>query len=201
MDKIQLSKEPISTRLITVKEAIASRRSKRDFSGHSMSLAELSDLLYYSDGITDKRHGLRAAPSAGGTYPIEIYTLVNNITGIPKGIYHYLVSTHELELIKEGNFSHDISSTALREKMIILANVVIILTAVFQRIQRRYGDRAKRYIYMEAGHIAQNACLMATSMDLGACAIGAFYDQDLNRILEIDGIKESALYIIAVGKI
>ena len=166
-----------------------------------MALAELAHLLYYSSGVTDKRHGFRAAPSAGATYPIEVYAIVNNIEGLVKGTYHYIISSHELELIREGDFGSEMSRAALQERMLRQANVIVALSAVFQRTQQRYRERAQRYICFEAGHIAQNTYLIATSLGLGACAIGAFYDNEFNRLLGLDGKSESVLYIIAVGKI
>lgn len=186
---------------LSVEKAIASRRSLRDFSGASMSLAELSHILYYSSGITDKRLGLRAAPSAGATYPIEVYTIVNNVESLTPGIYHYVIQSHELELLREGDFRNEMSRAALGERMFRQANVILALSAVFQRTQRRYRERAQRYICFEAGHIAQNTYLIATSMGLGACAIGAFYDDEFNRLLGLDGKEESVLYLLAVGKI
>jgi SagB-type dehydrogenase family enzyme len=200
MKRIHLTQE-LAYDGLTVEKAIVNRRSQRDFTGEAMSSPELSHLLLYSGGITDKRHGFRAAPSAGATYPIEVYALVNNVEGLAKGIYHYLIPSHELELTHEGDFSHDLSHAALGEKMIRHANVVLALSAVFQRIQRRYRERAQRYIFFEAGHIAQNAYLVATSMGLGACAIGAFYDDEVNRLLGFNTKDESALYLVAVGKI
>ena len=158
-------------------------------------------ILYYSCGITDERSGFRAAPSAGATYPIEVYPMVNSIEGLTQGLYHYLVESNELELIREGDFRREISRAALDEQMIMQANVVLVLSAIFQRTRLRYRDRALRYIYFEAGHIAQNTYLIATSMGLGTCAIGAFYDDDLNRLLGFDGKEQSVIYLLAVGKI
>lgn len=186
---------------LTIEKAIENRRSQRDFSGAAMSLDELSHLLRYSSGITDKRHGLRAAPSAGATYPIEVYAVVNNVEGLDKGIHHYLIPSHELELLREGDFRNEMSRAALGEGMFKQANVILVLSAVFQRTQQRYRERAQRYIFFEAGHIAQNTCLIATSMGLGACTIGAFYDGEFNRLLGLDGRNESVLYLLAVGKI
>jgi len=200
MRKIQLPGK-LAYEGLTVEQAIVNRRSHRDFSEQAMSLPELSHLLLYSSGITDKRHGFRAAPSAGATYPIEVYALVNNVEGLSKGIYHYLIPSHELGLMHEGDFSHDLSHAALGETMVRQANVVLALSAVFQRTQRRYRERSQRYIFFEAGHIAQNTYLIATSMGLGACAIGAFYDDQVNRLLGLNMRDESALYLIAVGKI
>jgi SagB-type dehydrogenase family enzyme len=200
MKRIHLTQE-LDYDGLTVEKAIANRRSQRGFTGEPMSLGELSHLLYYSSGVTDKRHGLRAAPSAGATYPIEVYAIVNNVEGLAKGTYHYLISSHELELLREGDFGNEMSRAALQERMFKQANVIVALSAVFQRTQQRYRERAQRYICFEAGHIAQNTYLIATSLGLGACAIGAFYDDEFNRLLGLDGRNESVLYVIAVGKI
>ena len=200
MKRIQLPQE-LKYSALSVEKAIANRRSLRDFSGETMSLAELSHLLYYSSGITDKRHGLRAAPSAGATYPIEVYAIVNNVEGLTKGIYHYLIASHELELTREGDFRNEMSRAALGEMMFRQANVIFALSAVLQRTQRHYRERAQRYIYFEAGHIAQNTYLAATSLGLGACAIGAFRDDEFNHLLGLDGRNESVLYLILAGKI
>lgn len=200
MKRIRLNQE-LTHNGLTVEKAIANRRSQRDFTGETMSLAELSHLLYYSSGITDKRQGLRAAPSAGATYPIEVYAIVNNVEGLAKGTYHYLISSHELELLREGDFRNEMSRAALQERMFKQANAIVALSAVFQRTQQRYRERAQRYICFEAGHIAQNTYLLATSLGLGACAIGAFYDDEFNRLLGLDGKNESVLYLLAVGTI
>ena len=200
MSKIRLPAE-LTYKGLSIEQAIAKRRSQRDFSGETMSLAELAHLLHYSSGITDKRQGLRAAPSAGATYPIEVYTEINNVEGLAKGIYHYSIVSHELELVREGDFRNEMSRAALGERMFKQANAILALSAVFQRIQRQYRERSQRYIFFEAGHIAQNTYLVATSMGLGACAIGAFYDDEFNRLLGLDGKNESVLYIIALGKI
>jgi SagB-type dehydrogenase family enzyme len=198
--RIRLTQE-LTHKGLTVEKAIANRRSQRDFTGETMSLAELSHLLHYSSGITDKRQGLRAAPSAGATYPIEVYAIVNNVEGLARGTYHYLIESHELELLREGDFRNEMSRAALQERMFKQANVIVALSAVFQRTQRQYRERAQRYIGFEAGHIAQNTYLVATSLGLGACAIGAFYDDEFNRLLGLDGKNVSVLYLLVAGKI
>ncbi len=200
MKRIHLTQE-LDYNGLTVEKAIANRRSQRDFTGETMALAELAHLLHYSSGITDKSQGLRAAPSAGATYPIEVYAITNNVEGLVRGIYHYLIPSHELELLREGDFRNEMSRAALQEIMFKQANVIIALSAVFQRTQQRYRERAQRYICFEAGHIVQNTYLVATSLGLGACAIGAFYDDEFNRLLGLDAKNESVLYLLAVGKI
>ena len=200
MRKVQLTRELADSGL-SVEKAIAKRRSERNFSRNPMSLAELSHILHYSSGLTDRRSGFRASPSAGATYPIEIYPVINNVEGLTTGIYRYSVSAHELEPIREGDFRQEMAQAALGQRMLIEANVVLVLSAIFERTTRRYQERGQRYILLEAGHIAQNTSLVATSMGLGICAIGAFYDEDFNRLLGLDGRQESVLYLVAVGKI
>ena len=200
MERIPLSK-PLFESNVSVERAILNRRSVRDFTNIPISLDELSHLLWYSAGITDKRHGFRAAPSAGATYPIEIYPVINNVEALSPGVYHYLVITHELQLLHEGDFGGKVVESALGQKFLAQANVVFLLSAVLHRTQQRYGERGQRYILMEAGHIAQNIYLVASALGLGACSVGAFYYRDINQLLGLDGVKETTLYLIAVGKI
>lgn len=166
-----------------------------------MSLLELSRLLYYAAGITEPRYGLRAAPSAGALYPIEIYPVINSVDGLARGGYHYSPQDHSLELIKEGDLRLQAVQVALDQEIVGNANVALFMTAVFQRSQWKYGQRAHRYILLEAGHIGQNIYLAATSMGLGACAVGAFFDDEINRMLGIDGTREAVVYLIIVGKV
>jgi SagB-type dehydrogenase family enzyme len=200
MRKVKLTRELTDIGL-SVEKAIVKRRSERNFSRKPMSLAELSHILFYSSGITDKRSGARVSPSAGATYPIEVYPVINDVEGLLPGIYRYLVESHELEPIHEGDFRQEMAQAALGQRMLIEANVVLVLSAIFERTTRRYRERGHRYILLEAGHIAQNICLVAVSMGLGTCAIGAFYDDDFNCLLGLDGRKESVLYLVAAGKI
>ncbi len=127
--------------------------------------------------------------------------MINNVEGLTTGIYRYLVDSHELELIREGDFRREMAQAALEQRMLVEANVVLVLSAIFVRTTRRYRERGHRYILLEAGHMAQNACLVATSMGLGTCAIGAFYDEAFNRLLGLDGKQENVIYLVSIGKI
>jgi SagB-type dehydrogenase family enzyme len=184
---------------LSLEQAIEQRRSMRRFSGESISQEDLSYILFYSNGVTDRRHGRRAAPSAGATYPIEVYTVVNNVEGLARGIYHCLLPDHALELVREGDFGQEMVMASMGQKMMAQASVVLMMTAVVQRTERIYGNRASRYVVLDAGHIAQNAYLVATSMGLGACAVGAFYDDDFNHLLGVDGKSESVIYMVVMG--
>ncbi|WAC07580.1 MAG: SagB/ThcOx family dehydrogenase [Thermodesulfobacteriota bacterium] len=186
---------------IPVEEAIKKRRSVRSYSKKALTLPQLSQLLFAAQGITGSvsGFGLRAAPSAGALYPIEVYVVVNNIEALSQGIYHYNVQKHAVELLKEGDFRKEITNAGLWQDMLGDANVTFVLSAVFERTQRKYGDRSLRYIYMEAGHISQNIALQAVSLGLGSVSIGAFYDEQVNKLIGLDGSRESVIYLQAVG--
>lgn len=177
------------------------RRSRREYADSPLSLEELSRLLHAAQGITDGGRGLRVAPSAGALYPIELYPVVHDVASLEPGIYHFAVQDHELELIQQDEFRNTIQQAGLGQAHLGEANVCFVLSAIFQRTRWKYRKRAYRYVLLEAGHIGQNLYLAAVSMGLGACAVGAFRDDDLNQLLGLDGTEEASLYIVAVGKV
>jgi len=181
---------------IPLEEAIEKRRSRRRYKGGSLSLEELSRLLFYSYGITGER-GFRASPSAGALYAIDVYVAVNNVDGLKEGIYLYMPEEHSLDVRREGRFGIEMTESALGQRMLRDAQVVIALVAVPERMEWRYGERTTRYITLEAGHIAQNIYLEATSLGLGACAIGAFDDESMSRIFE----GRPVIYLVTVGRV
>ncbi len=185
-----------------LEQAIAKRRSVRNYSAEPIDLAQLSQLLFAAQGVTGKAHGqnLRTAPSAGALYPFEIYIVVNNVRDLPKGIYHYAVADHALELIKAGNFSSRIVKAGLDQDTLGKSAVTFILAAVFDRTRCKYGERGFRYVYMEAGHISQNICLQTVSLGLGSVTIGAFWDDEVNKLIDIDERNEAVIYLHPVGK-
>jgi SagB-type dehydrogenase family enzyme len=184
-----------------VMDALKERRSIRHYSGKPLSLEELSYLLWASCGIqrVERGNAFRTAPSAGALYPIETYVLVDAVDGVEPGAYHYSVRTHRLEQLRTGNLGHDIVLAALNQKMCIEAAAVFIWTAVFRRSKWKYKERAYRYIYLDAGHIAGNLTLAATAVGLGTCQIGAIFDDEVNAIIGVDGQEESAIYLSLVG--
>jgi SagB-type dehydrogenase family enzyme len=182
-------------------EVVEARRSVRDYAAEALSPEELSRLLHVAQGITEHRWGFRAAPSAGALYPIELYAVVHDVAGLEPGIYHYAVQEHGLELLRRGDFRAALTQAGLGQGFLAQAGVCFVLSAIFQRTRWRYRERTYRYVLLEAGHIGQNLYLAATSMGLGACAVGAFLDDDLNDLLGLDGSEEAALYIVSVGKV
>jgi len=182
-------------------EVIRKRRSTRAFSPQPLTKLDLAFLLWASTGIQRIEHGyeFRMAPSAGALYPIETYVAVNNVEDIDEGIYHYNIKDHSLEEIKIGNFGNAIAHAALDQTICAISPTVFIWTAMFNRSKWKYAQRAYRYVYLDAGHIAQNLALAATNITCGSCQIGAFFDNEINSILDIDGIKESVIYLTVVG--
>jgi SagB-type dehydrogenase family enzyme len=185
-----------------LEEAISRRRSTRDYSGETMTLDELSRVLFYSAGINADRwgHQLRTAPSSGALYPLEIYAVVHNVDGLSPGVYHYHVQNHGLERLQAADLRSDVVQQGLMQAFLGECNVVLILTVIFQRMRWKYQDRTYRYGLIEAGHVGQNVYLAATSIGLGACAVGAFMDDQINTMLGVDGTEEAAIYMLAVGK-
>ncbi|MFH2011594.1 MAG: SagB/ThcOx family dehydrogenase [Pseudomonadota bacterium] len=181
---------------------LARRRSFRDFVGNPMSASELSQLLWAAQGITFNTgmYQLRSSPSAGALYPIETYIIVNNINSIDKGIYHYNIKKHSLELLQKGTFGQQVARAGLEQDILALASVVFVFTAVTSRSKWKYRQRAYRYIYLDAGHIGENIALAAEGLNLGCCSVGAFFDEEVNGLLMVDGKEETVTYLIAVGR-
>ena len=187
---------------ISIWEVMRSRRSVREFREEPLSLADLSQILWSSQGITRETQdiGLRTAPSAGALYPVETYLVINNVSELEAGIYHYAVETQELEQIKKGDFHNPVARVAMDQEAAHFASVVFVWTAIFERSKWKYNQRAYRYVYLDAGHIAQNVALSAVALGLGSCQIAALYDGEANGMLGVDGINESTIYMTAVGK-
>jgi SagB-type dehydrogenase family enzyme len=180
---------------------ISKRRSIRNFKDKPLSQKDLSQLLWATQGITKREAGFafRACPSAGALYPVETYLVLHNVEGIDAGIYHYSIPNHSLELLQKGDFRLKIAQAALDQDMAYAANAVFVWTALFARAKWKYEQRAFRYVYLDAGHIAQNLALAAVGLSLGTCQIAALYDQEVNALLDIDGEEESVLYMSVVG--
>lgn len=186
---------------ITLNEVLKKRKSIRSFSIQPLSKNDLAFLLWASAGIQRTEHGyeFRTTPSAGALYPIETYIAANNVEDIEKGIYHYNIKNHLMEEIKLGNFGEKLAHAALDQEMCADASIVFIWTSIFRRSKWKYSQRAYRYIYLDAGHIAQNLGLAVTSIGCGSCEVGAFFDDEINSLLEIDGTAESTVCLSVVG--
>jgi len=177
------------------------RRSERNFSSTAISEKAFSQILWAVQGIslTNEYHQFRTAPSAGGLFPIETYCVLNRVEGFEPGIYHYQVPYHNLVLVRPGSFGTELARAALSQKMVRDAAFNLVWSAMIERSKWKYDQRAYRYIYLDAGHIGQNAALAAVACGLGSCQIGAFFDEEVNAIIEIDGQTETAVYLTAIG--
>ncbi|MGE5294539.1 MAG: SagB/ThcOx family dehydrogenase [Solirubrobacterales bacterium] len=187
--------------LVTLDKILSDRKSVRKYQARPLSLGQLSYLLWASDGIQRSENGyeFRTAPSAGALYPIETYIVANGISDLEPGVYHYGLREHELEQIRTGDHREQIAAAALGQTTCAKAALVFAWTAVFARTTCKYGQRAYRYIYLDAGHIAENLALAAVSLGLGTCQIGALFDDEVNKLLGVDGVEESIVYMTTVG--
>ena len=185
---------------MSLEESIARRRSVRRYKGEPLSLSQLSQVLWAAQGITNGG-GLRAAPSAGATYPLEVYVFVGGggVEGLEEGIYHYNIESHSLNLHKGGDLRQQLSFAALGQEFILQASVDIVICAVYERTAWRYGRRTERYVHMEAGHVGENIHLQAVALGLAAVMVGAFSDDDVSRVMGLER-EVRPLYIIPLGK-
>ena len=192
-----------------VREAIAARRSTRDFSDAELSLEELSFLLWATQGITAVQRDeagaivqrFRAAPSAGARYPLETYLAINRVQGVAAGIYRYLPSDHQLAIVREdAQISGKLMAACYGTPSVGSAAVVFIWSAVPYRTEWKYTCLAHRMIAMEAGHVCENLYLAAEACRMGSCALLSYHQPRVDELLGVDGKDEFALYVACVGK-
>lgn len=177
---------------LTLEEALAKRRSVREFTEEQLSLEEIGQLLWAVQGITHPA-GYRTAPSAGALYPLEVYVTT------PEGMYHYDPQGHFLSLHLQGDLRPGLHIAALQQEPVSNAPAVFVIAAVYERTEQKYGEeRSARYVQLEAGHAAQNLLLQAVALDLGAVPIGAFYDDEVKTVLSLPA-GQQPLYLIPVS--
>ena len=182
-------------------QAVAARRSQRDYLDRPLTQAELGALLWATQGITAARGGyhFRASPSAGALYPVETYLAVHRVEGVAPGMWHFHVLDFALELLAAGDFRQPVANAGLSQSFLAEAGAVFIWTGVLNRARCKYRERAVRYLFLDAGHICQNLMLAATALKLGVCPVGAFFDEEVERLVQVDEAEEVALYLAAVG--
>jgi len=183
---------------VSVEQALRERRSVRSYKDDPLDMAEISQILWSAQGITSKR-GFRTAPSAGALYPLEIYVIVGKVKNLPAAIYKYTPRDHVLFEIVSGDRRSQLSRAALRQDSIRKAPAVILFCAVYERTTGKYGQRGIRYVHMEVGHAAQNACLQAIALGLHTAVIGAFRDAEVKAIANLPA-DEQPLYFVPVGR-
>ena len=192
---------PSQTGSLSLEEAIARRRSVRDFSSQSISQSQLSQILWSAQGISNTGRGYRTIPSAGATYPLELFVVcgLNGVEGLADGIYNYHLDSHSLVLHRSGDVRLPLAKAALDQEFIYQAPVDIVICALYERTLRRYGARGERYVHVEVGHAGQNIYLQATALGLATVAIGAFDDEQVREVLRLDK-PYKPLYIMPVGR-
>ncbi|MBC8450880.1 SagB/ThcOx family dehydrogenase [bacterium] len=189
--------EPGKTGPLSLEEAIAKRRSVREFKDDPVRLIELSQLLWAAQGITGEDGFKRAAPSAGAKYPLEIFVVAGRVDGLTSGIYHYEPDSHSLTAVKLGDFREELCGEALGQKWVEEASLSIVIAAVYERTMEKYGERGVRYVHMEVGFVAENIYLQTESLALGTTFVGAFSDGGVKKLLKMDGMEP--LGIMPVG--
>jgi len=194
----------ISVGEASLRRAIEGRRSVREYSGTPLTLEELSWLLWCTQGVRQvagRNVTLRNVPSAGARHAFETYVLVNRVEGLRPGIYRFLAIGHKLaEVEMGGSMAERVSAACLGQRFVMGSAATFILTAVPYRMTWRYMERGYRYMHIDAGHVCQNLYLAAEAIGGGVCAIGAFNDDELNRLLKLDGEEQFAIYVATVGK-
>ena len=190
--------EPRFDSAISVEKVLRSRRSVREFSKDPLELSQIAQLAWATQGITGAE-AHRTAPSAGALYALELYIVAANVNGLPAGIYRYEPPIHEVSSVIESDTRRELSRAALEQASISQAAAIFALSAVYERISTKYGERGIRYAHMEAGHAAQNLLLQAVALGLGAVLVGAFDDAKVKRVLGLSK-NEAPLYLIPVGK-
>lgn len=195
--------EPRTKGKVSVEEAIAQRRSRRNHKRTSLNAGELSQILWAAYGVTKysvlRNKSFKTAPSAGATYPLEIYAIIGSVIDFPAGIYKYSPVEHSITKLVDGDIRKALCKAAFDQGMIEKAAFSLVYAAVFERCTSRYGERGyTRYVGMDVGHSAQNVYLQAEALGLGTCAIGAFSDEMVATVLELSE-KEEPLYIMPIG--
>jgi len=185
---------------MSIEEAIARRRSVRSFTERALTLEQLSQLLWCAQGITDERGARRASPSAGATYPMEIFVAAGSdaVAGLAPGVYRYIPKEHALACTKEEDIRRQVAAAALNQGFLAEAPVVILIAAEPERTTKRYGRRGTRYVHMEVGHIGQNLYLQAESLGLATVAVGAFEDEKVAKAFSLPAELEP-LYLMPIG--
>ncbi len=187
---------------MSVEEVIQNRRSVRVYADKSLSLTDVSQLMWAAQGITDEETNFRTTPSSGRTYPLEVYLVVGNggVEGVEEGIYHYNTTNHELEKMLSGDRRSDLSKAANGQGAVADAPVDIVITGNYQRTMNKYGNNnlSVRFVHLEAGHAGENIYLEATARGLVTVSIGSFNDDTVKALLNVPE-DETTFYIFPVG--
>lgn len=196
-DKVQLAPARLKGAL-SVEEALQQRRSVRTFSDASLGLEDVAQVLWAAQGVT-RPSGYRTTPSAGALQPLVIYLVAGKVAGLTPGVYRYEPSEHALVLTQTGDLRGVLAASALGQRSVQEAPAVVVIAADYQRTAHKYGDRAQRYVHMEAGHAAQNVYLQATARGLGTVLVGSFNDLKSREVLGLPA-SHTPLGLMPLGR-
>lgn len=197
MEKITLP-QPETRGRLTVEEAIHDRISRRSFQDQGLNLAQAGQLLWSAGGLGAAGDAgvSRAAPSAGATYPLELYLAAGEVDGLDPGLYYYDYRAHALVKLQQADLRSKLARACLGQEMVAQAPASMVMVALYERTTRRYGERGYRYVYMETGYVSQNIYLQAEALQLATVAVGAFDDAAVKEILAVEG---APLLLMPVG--
>jgi SagB-type dehydrogenase family enzyme len=182
----------------SVELLLQQRRSVRSYQESSLNLAEVGQLLWSAQGVTGAQ-GLRTAPSAGALYPLQLFVVVGDINDLSPGIYQYNPEQHSLLKTANGDSRVLLQKAAHDQSCISGAAIIFVFTAIYQRTTWKYGERGVRYVHMEVGHAGQNLFLQAQALHLGTVVVGAFDDDEVRKVLNLDGDMQP-LSLMPVGR-
>ncbi len=191
--------EPRTSSDKPLEEVIAERRSTRSYKNGPLTLNEVSQLLWTAQGITSTDK-LRAAPSAGGTFPLNTYLVAGDVVGLEPGLYRYENGSNELSSVRSGDLREELSELALGQSCVKDAAAILIFTAVYERTTSVYGDRGTMYVHIDVGHAAENVLLQSTALGLGSVPVGAFRTRSVSAALQCQE-GEVALYMVPTGRL
>ena len=191
---------------VSLEHVLAHRRSQRHLTGQAISAEQLGQLLWSAYGVTSPqpykpltRGGFRTAPSAGGSYPLEVDVIIGNVEGIEPGVYRYVSEAHKIVRRMGKDIREEMCKAALGQAFVREAPVTIVYSGIFERTTKKYGERGlARYVWLDAGHSAENVCLQVEALNLGACVVGAFNDEQVADLMQYP-IEEVPMYMVAAG--
>jgi len=179
---------------VSLEETIKKRRSERRLSGEELTLEQIGQILWSCQGITHKAKGYRSAPSAGATFPLEIYLVTRD------GVFHYIPKTHSIKRLNDKDLRPELSGACFGQGFVKDASIDIVMCADFSRTTGAYGKKGENYVYVEAGHAAQNVHLQAVAEGLGSVPVGAFSDDAVTMVLDLPE-NLVPIYVVPVGYI
>lgn len=189
---------PVYEGKLSVEAVLKRRRSVREYSDSPLTVEEVSQLLWAAQGITGP-YGMRTAPSAGALYPLEIYLVVGKVKGLTAGIYRYDNKQHTLVGVASGDFRKKLAHAALGQECIRDGAASIIISGVYERTAKKYGERAVQYVHIEVGGVAENIYLQAEALNVGTVFVGAFRDEILKDLMKMTE-RETPLGIMPLGR-